>query len=46
MNKKLIGVALLLTLATSLGACNSKSDSGPGSTGSSPSETPAASPSK
>lgn len=46
MNKKLIGVALLLTLATTLGACNKGEGGGSGSTGSSPSETPAASPSK
>ena len=46
MNKKLMGLALLLTLATTLGACN-KSDSGaPGSTGSSPAESPATAPSK
>lgn len=46
MNKKLIGLALLLTLATTLGACNKGDGGAPGSSGSSPAESPATSPSK
>ncbi len=41
MNKKLIGLALLLTLATALGACQPSGGDG----GSSPGSSPAASPS-
>jgi hypothetical protein len=41
MNKKLIGFALLLTLAASLGACqNSETPDGTTSPGSSPAESP------
>ncbi len=41
MNKKLIGLALLLTLATTLGACQPSGSGGSG--GSSPAPSPAAS---
>jgi hypothetical protein len=39
MNKKLIGLALLLTLATTLGACNNTSETPEG--GASPGGAPA-----
>lgn len=43
MNKKLIGLAVLLTLAVSLGACN-QTETTPDA-GTSPAESPAESPS-
>lgn len=47
MNKKLIGLALFLTLAVSLGACNQTETTPEGGTSpaESPAESPAASPS-
>ena len=44
MNKKLIGLALLLTLVTTLGACNQTGGDG-AAPGGSPAESPSASPS-
>ncbi|HEY9829347.1 MAG TPA: hypothetical protein V6D26_02125 [Stenomitos sp.] len=39
MNKKLIGLALLLTLATTLGACKSETPEGGASPGGAPAES-------
>jgi hypothetical protein len=45
MNKKLIGLALLLTLATTLGACNQTSETPEGGATPGTTESPSPSPS-